>query len=153
MPSAAPSRCRDPAKGRTELLFRGCGAARACASSCLRRARRHDPSVAGRSGSGDADRAVRQALIGLWVPPDETELRPPRWHRVTPARSGPTNGSDSRRRLVVHRPPALFPPTGGAVAAAAPPQVGDVQACRVNRPWQMRLVLLSPLRVFLPIND
>ena len=72
-------------------------------------------------------------------------------------RSGPTNGSDSRLRLVVslatHRPPGLFPPTGGAVAAAAPPQMGDIQACRVNRPWQMRLVLLSPLRVFLPIND
>lgn len=104
-------------------------------------------------GPGDVNRVVRQALIGLWVPPDETELRPPRWHRVTPARSGPTNGSDSRRRLVVHRPPGLFPPTGGAVAAAAPPQVGGVQACRVNRPWQTRLVLLSPLRVFLPIND
>jgi len=36
-------------------------------------------------GPGDVNRAVRQALIGLWVPPDETELRPPRWHRVTPA--------------------------------------------------------------------
>ena len=35
-------------------------------------------------GPGDVDRAVRQALIGLWVPPDETELRPPRRHRVTP---------------------------------------------------------------------
>ena len=35
-------------------------------------------------GPGDVDRAVRQALIGLWVPPDETELRPARWHRVTP---------------------------------------------------------------------
>jgi hypothetical protein len=34
-------------------------------------------------GPGDVDRAVRQALIGLWVPPGETELRPPRWHRVT----------------------------------------------------------------------
>jgi hypothetical protein len=36
-------------------------------------------------GPGDVNRAVRHALIGLWVPPDETELRPPRWHRVTPA--------------------------------------------------------------------
>ena len=35
-------------------------------------------------GPGDVNRAVRQTLIGLWVPPDETELRPPRWHRVTP---------------------------------------------------------------------
>ena len=35
-------------------------------------------------GPGDVDRAVRQALIGLWVPPEETELRPPRRHRVTP---------------------------------------------------------------------
>jgi len=35
-------------------------------------------------GPGDVDRAVRQALIGLWFPPEETELRPPRWHRVTP---------------------------------------------------------------------
>jgi hypothetical protein len=35
-------------------------------------------------GPGDVNRAVRQALIGLWVPPDETELRPPRWHCVTP---------------------------------------------------------------------
>ena len=51
MPSAAPSRCRDPARGRAELLFRGCGAARACAPSRLHRARRHDPSIARRSGS------------------------------------------------------------------------------------------------------
>jgi hypothetical protein len=35
-------------------------------------------------GPGDVDRAVRQAPIGLWVPPEETELRPPRWHRITP---------------------------------------------------------------------
>ena len=35
-------------------------------------------------GPGDVDRAVRQALIGLWIPPQETELRPARWHRVTP---------------------------------------------------------------------
>ena len=46
-------------------------------------------------GPGDVNRVVRQALIGLWVPPDETELR----HRVGIAlrrfssgdRSGPTN--------------------------------------------------------------
>ena len=35
-------------------------------------------------GSGDVNRVVRQTLIGPWVPPDETELRPPRWYRVTP---------------------------------------------------------------------
>ena len=35
-------------------------------------------------GPGDVDRAIRSALIGLWTPPEETELRPPRWHRVTP---------------------------------------------------------------------
>ena len=153
MPSAAPSRCRDPARGRAELLFRGCGAARACAPSAFTERVVTILQSHADPGPGDVNRVVRQALIGLWVPPDETELRPPRWHRVTPARRGPTNGSDSRRRLVVHRPPGLFPPTGGAVAAAAPPQMGDVQSCRVNRPWQMRLVLLSPLRVFLPIND
>lgn len=34
---------------------------------------------------GDVDRAVRQALDGLWVPPPFEELRvPPRWSRVTP---------------------------------------------------------------------
>ena len=33
---------------------------------------------------GDVNRAVRQALIGLWISPQETELRPARWHRVTP---------------------------------------------------------------------
>ena len=27
-------------------------------------------------GPGDVNRVVRQTLIGLWVPPDETELRP-----------------------------------------------------------------------------
>jgi hypothetical protein len=35
-------------------------------------------------GPGDVDHAIRSVLIGLWVPLDETELRPPRWHRVTP---------------------------------------------------------------------
>ena len=33
-------------------------------------------------GPGDVDRAVRQALVGLWEPPAITE--PPRWSRDTP---------------------------------------------------------------------
>jgi len=33
-------------------------------------------------GPGDVDRAVRQALEGLWVPPAIAE--PPRWSRDTP---------------------------------------------------------------------
>ena len=33
------------------------------------------------------DRAVRQALVGLWTPPAIEEFqRPPRWDRATPAR-------------------------------------------------------------------
>jgi hypothetical protein len=35
-------------------------------------------------GPGDVDRAVRAALVGLWVPPEITELRPPRWDRDRP---------------------------------------------------------------------
>jgi hypothetical protein len=36
-------------------------------------------------GPGDVDRAIRQALVGLWVPPPATEtLRPARWHRRAP---------------------------------------------------------------------
>ena len=36
-------------------------------------------------GPGDVDRAVRQALVGLWVPPVFTELRAvARWDRATP---------------------------------------------------------------------
>jgi hypothetical protein len=34
-------------------------------------------------GPGDVDRAVRAALVGLWVPPVETE-RPARWDRAAP---------------------------------------------------------------------
>jgi hypothetical protein len=45
-------------------------------------------------GPGDVDRAVRQALIGLWISAQETELRPARWHRVTPGFSGHRNGPD-----------------------------------------------------------
>jgi hypothetical protein len=33
-------------------------------------------------GPGDIDRAVRQALVGLWVPPETAD--PPRWDRATP---------------------------------------------------------------------
>ena len=33
-------------------------------------------------GPGDVDRAVRQALVGLWTPPAITE--PPRWSRAAP---------------------------------------------------------------------
>jgi hypothetical protein len=33
-------------------------------------------------GPGDVDRAVRQALAGLWTPPAIAE--PPRWSRDTP---------------------------------------------------------------------
>jgi hypothetical protein len=36
-------------------------------------------------GPGDVDRAVRQALVGLWTPPAFEEVqRPPRWDRATP---------------------------------------------------------------------
>jgi hypothetical protein len=36
-------------------------------------------------GPGDVDRAVRQALVGLWVPPAIEELRAAsRWDRDTP---------------------------------------------------------------------
>ena len=35
-------------------------------------------------GPGDVDRAVRQALVGLWVPPVLAELRPARWESDTP---------------------------------------------------------------------
>jgi hypothetical protein len=35
---------------------------------------------------GDVDRAVRAALIGLWVPPFDLEVpRPSRWQRAVPA--------------------------------------------------------------------
>jgi hypothetical protein len=34
-------------------------------------------------GPGDVDRAVRQALVGLWTPP-AVEVRPARWSRSTP---------------------------------------------------------------------
>ena len=37
-------------------------------------------------GPGDVDRAVRQALVGLWTPPAIEEFqRRPRWDRATPA--------------------------------------------------------------------
>jgi hypothetical protein len=37
-------------------------------------------------GPGDVDRAVRQALVGLWAPPESIELRAgPRWDRNAPA--------------------------------------------------------------------
>jgi hypothetical protein len=36
-------------------------------------------------GPGDVDRAVRQALVRLWIPPAIGELRTPsRWDRDTP---------------------------------------------------------------------
>jgi hypothetical protein len=36
-------------------------------------------------GVGDVDRALRAALVGLWVPPAIEETRvPPRWSRDTP---------------------------------------------------------------------
>ena len=36
-------------------------------------------------GAGDVDRAVRQALVGLWTPPAIEEFqRPPRWDRAPP---------------------------------------------------------------------
>jgi hypothetical protein len=36
-------------------------------------------------GPDDVDRAVRQALVGLWIPPESIELRAaPRWDRDTP---------------------------------------------------------------------
>ena len=34
-------------------------------------------------GAGDVDRAVRQALVGLWVPP-VLEHKTPRWGRSAP---------------------------------------------------------------------
>jgi hypothetical protein len=36
-------------------------------------------------GPGDVDRAIRQALIGLWIPPADAEQRAvPRWNRSAP---------------------------------------------------------------------
>ena len=36
-------------------------------------------------GPGDVDRAVRAALVGLWVPPESIEIRSaPRWDHNTP---------------------------------------------------------------------
>jgi hypothetical protein len=35
------------------------------------------------AGPGDVNRAVRQALVGLWVPP-AVEERPARWSRSAP---------------------------------------------------------------------
>jgi hypothetical protein len=36
-------------------------------------------------GPGDLDRALRAALVGLWTPPELSELRPARWDRGVPA--------------------------------------------------------------------
>jgi hypothetical protein len=37
-------------------------------------------------GPGDVDRAIRQALVGLWTPPATEEvLRPARWGRAAPS--------------------------------------------------------------------
>jgi hypothetical protein len=37
-------------------------------------------------GPGDVDRAIRQALDGLWVPPfDDTTGPPSRWDRAAPS--------------------------------------------------------------------
>jgi hypothetical protein len=35
-------------------------------------------------GPGDVDRALRAALVGLWVPPADAETPPPRWSRGAP---------------------------------------------------------------------
>src|SRR5882757_2734926 len=86
MPSAAPSRCRDPAKGRAELLAAAAQLEPALPpafTECVAILQSHaDP------GPGDVDRAVRQALIGLWSRREETKLRPPHWHLVTRFRAG-----------------------------------------------------------------
>ena len=57
-------------------------------------------------GPGDVDRAGRQALVGLWVPPESIELRaPPRWDRDVPGgSSGLQNGPGEGGGFVI---PAL----------------------------------------------
>ena len=41
-------------------------------------------------GPGDFNRAIRAALVGLWVPPPMPELKtPPRWARASPRFSAP----------------------------------------------------------------
>ena len=85
MPSNQRRPCRDVAGGRAELLL-------CCTGSLSRRA---GPVFTERvtrllgahpnPGPGDVDRAVRQALVGLWTPPAIEEFqRPPRWG-ATPA--------------------------------------------------------------------
>src|SRR5262249_26207690 len=49
--------------------------------SLSRRAGRSSPNALGRSpepGAGDVDRAVRQALVGLWTPPAIEKFQRPR---------------------------------------------------------------------------
>ena len=153
MPSAAPSRCRDPARGRAELLFRGCGATRACDAHCLHRARRHDPSIERRSGSwrrepcsstctdravGPAgrDRAAATALASRYAgfrAGIEASL-------VVRSDSGLLLLPVLVVRLGDPSSPGLFPPTDDAVAAAATPQMGEIQ------PRDRRLTMIAHAR-------
>ncbi len=65
-------------------------------------------------GPGDVDRAVRQALVGLWTPPAIEEFqRPPRWDRATPAfephlkaehMAAPTNAANVKKALANSEP-------------------------------------------------
>jgi hypothetical protein len=85
MPLSRSRSCHDSAGARVEFLFRGCCAAGAgtasglCRACCQILGAHRDP------GPLDVDRAVRQALVGLWVPPAIEELRAAsRWDRDTP---------------------------------------------------------------------
>ena len=94
-PAARKRRCYpNPASGSATLKPNAVALGPAATEGLNEAARAHPASFTERvvtilqshadPGPGDVNRVVRQALIGLWVPPDETELRPPRWHRVTP---------------------------------------------------------------------
>ena len=68
------------------FFFRGRGAARARPPSGLRRTCFRILGAHPDPGPGDVDRAVRQALVGLWTLPESIELRAgPRWDRNAPA--------------------------------------------------------------------
>jgi hypothetical protein len=50
-------------------------------------------------GPGDVDRAIREALVGLWTPPPDEEKRSlPRWSQRADRRDGWSSGA--RKRVV-----------------------------------------------------
>ena len=84
MPSNRRRPCRDVAGGRASFYFAALAqlepARRPVFTERMTRRLGAHPNP----GPGDVDRAVRQALVGLWTPPAIEELqRPPRWDRAT----------------------------------------------------------------------